>query len=249
MGYNGVGPYGYVFYGNSGTTAASIARANAATTITFRVQDTNLFRDARGWYTSVQQEIDRLNRTMARNIQQGVVNETYGTLLRPSVKTNRLRKAYLGPKQIQPAPGGFQYGVGVFDPVLLDQSEAKYWRLIEYGTKEVLGGRWTGRMVDSQGIPLFGRWGGTIKGYYTNRWGRVPSAGPPWNVEGGKLKVAPQSIREAMVRNSTGKAPKAPYRRKHIVPANAIAHNWEKYGSDKAAARILNAIRKEMAQR
>jgi hypothetical protein len=210
------------------------------------VQETYAFRDARGWYTSVQREMDRLNRNMARQMQEGVVADTYRRLDRPGVSTKRLKRSLSDPKHRQPAAGGYQYGFELFDLKRLDQSEAKYWRLIEYGTREVLGGRWTGRMVDSEGIPLFGRWGGSINGYYTNRWGKVPRAGAPFGGQGGKLLVAPQSVREAMVRPSTGKRPKAPYRRKHIEPRRAIERNWEKYGSDVAAKRLMNAIRNEL---
>jgi hypothetical protein len=241
-------PYQHYYYGNEGKTASSQARAVklGAVSVIFRVTESNLFRDAKGRFTVIQREWDRVNRRTARNIQQGVVADTYASLDRPSVSTRRLRAAYLAPGQVQPAPGGFQYGFGVFDYEKLDKSDAKYWRLIEFGTKATLGGRWTGKMVDSEGVPLYGRWGGSITGYYTNRWGRVARAGPPWNVEAGKLRVAPKSVREQLIRPSTGRPPKIPVRRKHIRPKAAFDRNWEKYGSDVVAKRLFAVVREEL---
>lgn len=244
-----LGAYGYYGpYGNAATTIASGALANAlgATRIIYRVEDTRLFRDARGRFNDIQKDIERRNRQLARTLQESVVRETYNKLERPSVSTKRLRKAWMSPGHFQAASGGARFGFGLFDPEIMDRSEAKYWRLVEYGTRDVLGGRWTGRMVDSEGIPLYGRWGGSIRGYGQNRWGSAPIAGPPWGVSRGKLLVFPQSVRESMINPKTGKAPRAAYRRKHIQPKNAIEFSWEKYGSETYARRLLTSIQKEL---
>lgn len=243
-----LGEYNYYLFGNEGTTNASRALANAlgTTRIVYRVEDTTVFRDLKGRVTKAQREIGLRNRELARRMQDNVVKETYGNLLRPSTSTKRLRKAWMDPGHLFIPQGGAQYGFGMFDFELMDRSEAKYWRLIEYGSKDVLGARWTGRMVDSEGIPLFGRWGGSIRGFYTNRWGKVPAAGPPWGATNGKLAVFPQSIRESMINPRTGKRPKAAYRRRHIQPKNAIETTWNKYGSERYARTLLTTIRKEL---
>ena len=244
-----LGPWNYYGpYGSGGTTTASIALANAlgSATIIYRVEDTRLFRNARGWFTEAQKEIEIRNRQLARTMQEAVVRETYRKLERPTVSTRRLRKAWMDSGHFQPASGGPQFGFGLFDPEIMDRSEAKYWRLIEYGSKDVLGGRWTGRMVDSEGIPLFGRWGGSIRGMGSNRWGSAPVAGPPWNSKRGKLAVLPQAVREQMINPRTGRRPKAAYRRKHIEPKNAIEFSWNKYGGERYANRLLTDIRKEL---
>jgi len=228
-------PWSYVFNVSHPATARGVRRAGAASAagaLVVNVNTTdNIQADVTRRFLSTQRQAAQVNRRVARGVQDGAAVYTYDKLLRPSVSTGRLMRAYRDPGHYMPAPGGSQFGFQLFNVDKLDRSEAKYWRAIEYGTREVFGGRWTGPMVDAEGIPLFGRWGGSISGSYTNRWGKVPRAGSPWGASRGKLLVAPKSVREAMVRSKTGRRPAAPKRTKHIAPRGGIEWAWRNFGN------------------
>lgn len=230
----------------------AVLRGGAAGNIAVFVQETNDFRTLGGTVTSAQREIAQVNRAAAEGMQKAAVRYTYENLERPNVQTGRLQRALSNPAHISYSGAGPQFGFGVFDQQILDRSQAKYWRSVEYGTKKVFGSRWTGRMVDKDGVPLFGRWGGSIQGMYSNRWGVVPRAGAPFTRYGqgneSKLRPFPQEIRAniGLNRNPTQrrlkKPPKAPYRRKHVQPKGAFEYAWRTYGSQKLVRTVQQAM-------
>lgn len=212
-----------------------------------RVEDSLSFRNIEGKFRSAQKEIGIRNRQIARNLQEETVKLTYSRLLRPSVSTDRLRKALSDPGEIRfgatGKTGDAQYGFGVYDTSRggsLDRSRAKYWRIIEYGSATAAP-NYLGALVDRQGIPLFGRWGGTISGFSAGR----PIGGPPWVAAGGKLRPFSAQRRETMM--ATGA--KAAIRGTPVIARNAMDGAWRKYGSDKAAEKLLSAIRDELGLR
>jgi hypothetical protein len=149
-------------------------------------------------------QIRDLNANVAKAFQAHVI-ETYQAmpLKRPGVSSGRLEKALANPENRTYST--FGWGVGNID--YLDRSEAKYWRMIEEGSAGIYGG---GRGMIGQKI--YGVWGGSIQGYYENRWGLQPRAGGPWRTaaENGKL------------RGMTAKAAK-----KRKMPAMIVQHEIE----------------------
>lgn len=132
--------------------------------------------------TRTHQEIKDTNAAVAKAFQAQVVDVVRTMpLKRKNVSTGRLEKAMANNKNRH--ADLFSWGVGDID--YLDQSIAKYWRMIEYGSAGIYGG---GRGMTGQKI--YGVWGGSIQGYYTNRWGLQPQAGGPWRTAAvnGKLR-------------------------------------------------------------
>lgn len=228
-------PWSYFYHVSAPETARGVRRASAAAAsgaLIFKVNATDNFKaNITKTFTAAQREVAQVNKRVARGVQDAAAVYTYDKLVRPSVSTGRMMRAYRDPGHYKAANAGSQFGFTLFNVDRLDRSEAKYWRAVEYGTKEVFGGRWTGPMVDAEGIPLFGRWGGSINGFYTNRWGRVARGGAPWGAQAGKLLVAPKSVREAMVRAKTGRRPAAPKRNKHIAPRGGVEWAWRNFGN------------------
>lgn len=236
-------PYGHFTVAQMPSVVSGAAKRtyNDASRVSLGLSVTEFgIRNLLGEYHTMQREMHQVNRAGAFAIQNAVIKDTYSRLDRPNTQTGRLERALSDPRHVGQLPGfsGFQHGFTVFNPEILDRSQAKYWRAIEFGSAAVFGAKWRGRMVDKDGIPLFGSWGGTVKGFYTNRWGTVARAGAPFTRYGanssGKLRPLPQKVREAMINSDPTqrrlrKPPKAPYRSKHIEPKHAMERAFERY--------------------
>jgi hypothetical protein len=241
-------PDPYSFYGLvTGADAPFGKFSPGAISVQFTAQSD--LRKSRGLYSSVQKHLAEYNRLQRNLIHNEIVNHTKQGIQRggrASVSTGRLVNALRNPKQVQSAPGGIAQGFSIGDADLLDASEAKYWRAIEYGSAAVWGAKFLGYMVDKDGVPLYGFWGAGKNGFYTNRWGKVLRAGRPYSRyganRGGKLLPYGQDARKALRNPKTGKAPKRPKRRKHIAPKGSFDYAWDKYGSEVLAKGLVNEI-------
>lgn len=134
-------------------------------------------RDLAGRFTSGQGAVLDAHETLAKKVQELAAENLRTSLLRPSVSTGRLEEAILDPRDI--IADRFQWGVG--NIAWLAQSPAKYWRTQEQGSLAVWKHPFSGTI-------LRGTWGGSISGFYSNRWGEVARGGAPIPVgKGGKF--------------------------------------------------------------
>lgn len=150
-------------------------------------------RDRRGRYTSTPYaELVRANQRMAERVQGfAVQNLVQNPWRRPNVTTGRLIRVTADPRNRFVAADGTGWAVGVRS--YLDNSVAKYWRTIEEGSAAT----WPGGM---RGLRIYGRWGGNVSGWYTNRWGPQPKATGPWSPRDGgrgKLRGINHAVSEA----------------------------------------------------
>lgn len=187
-------------------------------------------RDPNGLFNSNQRAVARIYRRVATDLQGDIVRRTQQHLIRPRVSTGRLSRTYRDPKMIDVDQFGFVVGVESF----LATSQAKYWRQIEYGTKGVVP-KWIGRMVDRQGVPLYGLWDFSVGGRGQN-WGSASRYGAgtgqklhPYSQER-RRELQYGDVRDAIGRRLGARQPRAPYRRHHIQPKDAFSTSWDAAG-------------------
>lgn len=123
--------------------------------------ETNFNRNARGQFTSDMNEIGYTTESVMEQTWDRII-QIHEETHRP--RTGRLRSALKNPANRYRVASGTaaQFGQGLMNPEYLDQSVARYWRIIEYGSK-VAAPRWIGPLVDRNGIPLYGKWGDSLQ--------------------------------------------------------------------------------------
>lgn len=135
----------------------------------------SLGRDARGRYTTFQNELYHINLKLALELQAMMVEKLEATRVpeRKGVASGRLAAALSARENRDVTNAGF--GVGKVS--WLDRSQAKYWRAIEVGTSQFVGNV----------LPV-GLWGSTLSGAYggTSRFGPYPLAGPSFSWTGNR---------------------------------------------------------------
>jgi len=137
-----------------------------------RISGIGTLRNLAGEFTSAQGLVAQAHQLLAERVQQAAADNLRGNILRRSVSTDRLAQAILDPKDIFATR--FNWGAGSI--AWLDNSPAKYWRTQEEGSAAVWSHPFTGTV-------LKGTWGGSISGFYSNRWGLVPKGGSPIGTE------------------------------------------------------------------
>lgn len=228
----------YGFLTDFGNGAAQRNYATRGLSVVVYVDTTGFgtFRNALGQFTSNQREVAQYYRQTAQAIQSDVVRRTVRAYVRPRVSTGRLKQVLSDPAMIT----ADQFGFTVGDEAFLMQSQAKYWRQIEFGTRGVVPS-WIGRMVDRSGVPLFGLWN-----YSATKWNSSGTgAGFSRYGEGSGQMLHPYSskvrremvygdVRDSISRRMGSRTPRAPFRHKHIQPKNAFAEAWDAAGVDTA---------------
>lgn len=177
-----------------------------------------LVRGGPSVFTQYQSEMIRANQAWLDEMRGAVLENIQSRLLRPAVSTGRLLKV-TGDKgnEIFDQTNrifGFSFGI----PRFLAGSISKYWRTVEEGSEVV----WSHPFV---GMPIPGLWGGTISGFYANRWGNVARAGAPFTQagrgSGGKLRALGAQQRAAIL--------DPPKVRHEIPPMRAYADAWNEH--------------------
>lgn len=172
-------------------------------------------------FTQYQAEMARANKAWLEEMRTAVLANIQSRILRPSVSTGRLEQVTASPDNYifdqTNQTFGFSFGV----PRFLNESQAKYWRTQEEGSKVV----WRHPFV---GTKLAGKWGETIVGFYENRWGTVPMAGAPFSRSGagsgGKLRPVSTAWAQEHLK---GKTLATVHR--EIRPMNAYADAWREH--------------------
>ena len=201
---------------NTGQYRARVAQARYGTVFAI-AWDIDPSRDAQGRFTTYQKELIGLNRALQNELKDQVADYIAGNVKRPAVSTGRLEAATRDPKNVvDDYTNTTRWAVLVGVPAWLDNSPAKYWRTIEEGSQATFS---RGGMT---GMPMYpGQWGGSISGFYSNRWGRVPRAGAPFTRygkgSGGKLRPFPQAL---------DKGAEMKYAKREIQPMRAYGNVW-----------------------
>lgn len=129
-------------------------RAHAG--LIFFSMDTEAFvgaiRDKMGRFTKAQSQMAEVNRRLALELAEAVVEQLETSYERPGASTGRLAQAMMDSRNRRADQFGF--GVGVIS--FLDESQAKYWRAIEQGTTHFLGKQLTGYWLDGGEVAPFG---------------------------------------------------------------------------------------------
>lgn len=188
-------------------------------------------------WAQVGQVLEVANARMANELQQFVVQEMQGGLLRPNVSTGRLAAATADPRNIKVQR--YRFGVGV--PRWLDRSQAKYWRQIDEG----FGGH--------VGRPIYGMWGSSLTGQWkTSLSGnRYAVAGPAYTFHGGGSggKFRPMSPvsqgRSAATRMVGHQGGLGAVIGKPIMAHNDYREAWRKFNGRE---RALQALRSAVTQ-
>jgi hypothetical protein len=194
-------------------------------------------RDPNGQFNANQKKVREIYYRVARVLQADIVRRTQQNLIRPRVSTGRLSRTYRDPRMISVDQFGFVVGVESF----LATSQAKYWRQIEFGTKGVVP-KWIGRMVDRQGIPLYGLWDFNARGWGSGPWSRY-GAGQgqklhPYSRET-RENLVYGDVRDAIGRRLGNRRPRAPYRRQHIRPKDAFSQAWD---GNHVSTEVIDAV-------
>lgn len=236
---------------NAALRAAALRIDDAQTLLTgVNTTQTGILRDSKGQWASFQNLAPEINRRWAKRYQDEVAAAEKQAVSRPAVSTGRLIRNIKSPKNI--TYDKWTFGVGV--PDFLNSSSTKYWRQIEFGTAATMGSSWLKKMVDEEGVPLYGFWSTSWSGYHRNGWGNHPNVRPPYTrfrrgVSSQNLYVLPQKIRQSLqytvtqktykyTRKSTGVEvivpsrtrsyqPKIPRIAVHIKPHLAYKSAWE----------------------
>lgn len=203
----------------------------------------SLGRDARGHFTTFQNELYHINLKLALELQEMMAERLEASRVpsRRGVASGRLEAAILDRRNR--FVHNFGFGVGVIS--WLDKSEAKYWRAIEVGTRQFVGNK----------LP-FGIWGSTLTGAYGGRssFGPYPLAGPPWSATGaqrdgrlrpmGKTYAYRHLVASGMARRDAFKASRARAVIQRPIEAHHYMHGaWRDF---RPAARTTAAIKRAL---
>lgn len=153
------------FFGGVGKGAGGFGANRGLILVSTQLDTSGIVRDARGWYTSRQNEAAVIGERLSIELAASVAGAAKSRALRPRVSTGRLQAALLDRRNRFAAKEG--YGVG--RPEFLDKSEAKYWRQIDQG--------------------FSGHVGREIRGIFGNRATNVykTAASGPYMVPGGQF--------------------------------------------------------------
>lgn len=230
---------------SGGDKGRGFRRAHGVLFATAGLKTGGLGRDARGRFTTFQNELYQVNLGLAIQLQDMMAERLEATRVpsRRGVASGRLEKAILDRRNRVVNNGGF--GVGRIE--WLDKSEAKYWRAIEVGTSQFVGNV----------IPT-GVWGGSLTGQMggTSPYGPYPIAGPPFTLSGANRsgRVRPMG-RTYMYRvlAASGMAKRQAYlmsRNKHqaVIQRPIEAHHYMKgaWRDFRPAARGREAIQRAL---
>jgi hypothetical protein len=162
-----------------------------------KISGIGTLRDLAGRFTTAQGAVADAHEALAKKVQAAAADNLRANILRPAVSTGRLEEAIRDPQDI--IFDRFQWGVGRI--AWLAASPAKYWRTQEEGSLAV----WKHPFA---GTVLRGTWGGSISGFYANRWGTVARGGRPIPVgSGGKFIPLGTKGQQAVLRpNAKGHA-------------------------------------------
>lgn len=239
--------YGFLTDFGNGAADRNYATRGFGVVVYVDTRGFGTFRNALGQFTSNQREVAQYYKQTAQSIQSDVVRRTVSGYVRPRVSTGRLKRVLSDPAMIT----ADQFGFTVGDEAFLMQSQAKYWRQIEFGTRGVVPS-WIGRMVDRSGVPLFGLWS-----YSAAKWGG--GGGFTRYGEGTGQMLHPYSakrrreitygdVRDSIGRKMGTRTPRAPFRHKHIQPKNAFAEAWDAAGVDtEVVARSIDILLNRLA--
>ena len=174
-------------------------------------------RNAKGQFTSLRGELAHESALMMDLVRDRVI-ELYESKRHRQPRTGRLVAAIADPRnRYHFRTRGIEVAQGFGNVAWLDKSQARYWRMIEYGSARV-SDRWIGPMEDRYGVLLYGRWG---VGH-----GTIPYRSGI-NVQ--KLYPFPLALRRKIQEAPPrpGRAKFRPYRRRHIAPYGAFHQAWE----------------------
>lgn len=195
-------------------------------------------RDVRGRYLSAQEALARENESMAHQIQRLVIANIAAHIKRPAVSTDRLLNVTADRANISPIKGrsaGWKEGLAVGVVSHLDNSVAKYWRTIEEGSETA----WKKRSF--VGMPLPGRFGGSVTGLTTTKWGSRALAGPeftdPGRGTGGKFVPFGKKTRKQLL--GGGKVITVKH---EIEPQHAYLAAWRDYDGGVRVRRNLDTF-------